>query len=48
MTYTKSYLGYKECIIGILKFKMAEIRHLENVKSPYLKENHQILMTFGT
>jgi len=31
----------KEPIVGPLKFKTAEIRHLENRKSPYLNENHQ-------
>jgi len=38
----------KESIIGPIKFKMAEIRILKIVQSPYLsKKNHPISMTFG-
>ena len=41
---------FKESIIGPLKFKMADLRHLENRESVIFskRKNHLIFMKFGT
>jgi len=39
---------FKETIIGPIKCKMAEFRHLENREIASIKKNHPISMKFGT